>query len=308
MSDTAELQPQFDALLARLEAELEILPDKPDETPRSTLLCLWALAEGRRLALSELPSYAPGALSTDQSARLETLVSQRLEGTPLAHLTGRQDFLGEVLLASPAALVPRRETEQLARTTIDRLRSIGEASPLVIDVCTGAGNIALAMAGALPEARVFGADLSEDAVDLARENARFLDRERVEFRCGDLLAPFETGEFLGRVDMITCNPPYISSGRVEQMPGEISRHEPRLAFDGGPFGVGIIRKLFSSAPALLRPGGWLVLEVGLGQGPGLARSLAGQPAWSEVLQHADKRGEIRVIEARFEPPHGGTDS
>ena len=99
-----------------------------------------------------------------------------------------------------------------------------------------------------------GADLSPDAVGLARQNATFLGREDVEFRCGDLLEPFDQPSLHGRVDMITCNPPYISSARVDGMPLEISRHEPRLAFDGGPFGVKIIRKLIATAPQLPEAG------------------------------------------------------
>jgi release factor glutamine methyltransferase len=303
-----EASARFAALLAQLEERLEILPDKPDETPGSTLCCLWALAAGRPLAISELADYTLEPLSEAEMGRLERLIERRLAGIPLAHLTGRQHFMGEVLLASPAALVPRRETEQLARAAIARLEAEGRPTPVVIDVCTGAGNIALAIAGAMPAAQVLGADLSPEAVELARENARFLNRERVEFRCGDLLAPFETEALRGRVDMITCNPPYISSSRVEQMPGEISRHEPRLAFDGGPFGVGIIRRLFSAAPTLLRPGGWLLLEVGQGQGPGLARSLANQSGWDSITPHADAQGEIRVIEARHRPASGASDS
>ena len=297
-----EVASLFAALLEPMRASLQTLPDKPDETPASTLACLWALADGRPMALSELADYTPRALAPAARATLESLIEQRLAGTPLAHLTGRQDFMGEVLLASPAALVPRRETELLARAAITRLNAIGKANPIVIDACTGAGNVALAIAGALPQAQVWGADLSEAAVALARENVRFLDRERVQFRCGDLLAPFEEDSFLGQVDVITCNPPYISSARVEQMPEEISRHEPALAFDGGPFGVGIIRRLVSSSPALLTPGGWLLLEIGQGQGEGLARSLARQPGWDSITPHEDDSGAIRVIEARYTPP------
>jgi release factor glutamine methyltransferase len=233
--------------------------------------------------------------------RLHALIEQRLGGTPLAHLTGRQDFMGQVLLASPAALVPRRETEQLGYSAVRRLQSLPVSRPLVIDVCTGAGNIALGIACHLPQARVMAADLSPDAVSLARQNAAFLDRKDVVFRCGDLLEPFGEPDLQTAVDMITCNPPYISSARVDGMPAEISRHEPRLAFDGGPFGVKIIRKLIATAPSLLKPGGWLLMEIGLGQGAGVAKMLSTDRQYDQIHTHNDATGQIRVIEARRTP-------
>jgi release factor glutamine methyltransferase len=217
---------------------------------------------------------------------------------PLAHLTGRQDFMGQVLLASPAALVPRRETEQLGYAAVDRLQSLAVESPLVVDVCTGAGNVALGIAAHVNTARVFGADLSEEAIDLARDNARFIGREDVEFRAGDLLNPFNETPFHKAVDVLTCNPPYISSTRVETLHHEISRHEPSLAFDGGPFGVGIIRRFLKEAPDYLKPGGWLLMEIGAGQGASVAKSLAGNPRYDEVNTYSDANGEIRVVEAR----------
>lgn len=291
----------FAPLLQRLRDSLQVLPDKPDESPEVTLRCLWALAEQQTLAISQIGNFTPSALDEAGLTRLHELIEQRLNGTPLAHLTGRQDFMGQILLASPAALVPRRETEQLGFSAVRRLQATATDQPLIIDVCTGAGNIALGIACHLPKARVMGADLSPDAVRLAQQNAAFLGRDDVEFRCGDLLAPFDQPVLHGMVDMITCNPPYISSARVDGMPLEISQYEPRLAFDGGPFGVKIIRQLIATAPQLLKPGGWLLMEIGLGQGSGVARSLAADLHYDEVHTHNDAAGQIRVIEARRNP-------
>lgn len=288
-------------MLEQLRRELEPLPDKPDETAETTLNCLWALAEGRALAVGEAGDFIPSELDADATGRLEQLVAQRLEGMPLAYLTGRQDFMGQVLLASPAALVPRRETEQLGYTAVRRLQAVTGQPALLLDVCTGAGNVALGVACHVPDARVMGADLSSEAVALAGRNAAFLERPDVEFRCGDLLAPFDEPGLLGAVDVITCNPPYISTARTEEMPDEIRQHEPRLAFDGGPFGVKIIRRLIAEAPRWLRPGGWLILEVGAGQGDSVARMLERDPHYDEVHRHANADGEIRVVEARRAP-------
>jgi release factor glutamine methyltransferase len=148
----------------------------------------------------------------------------------------------------------------------------------------------------VPAARVFGADLSEQAVFLARRNAQFLGLEqRVEFRCGDLLAPFNTPEFLGKVDLMTCNPPYISSARVDQMSAEIAASEPRLAFDGGPFGVAILLRLLQDAPSVLRPGGALAFEVGLGQGAGMQKRMEKLGVYRGVRALLDQDGAIRGL-------------
>jgi release factor glutamine methyltransferase len=288
----------FAALLERVQEELQVLPDKPDETPAANLCALWALATGRALALSQLNGFVPGWLEPDAEARLLDLVERRLAGVPLAHLTGRQDFMGQVLLASPAALVPRRETEQLGYAAVDRLRTLAVDDLLVVDVCTGAGNVALGIACHVEHAQVFGADLCEHAIGLARENARFIGRHDVEFRAGDLLNPFDEARFHQAVDVLTCNPPYISSMRVETLHHEISQHEPRLAFDGGPFGVGIVRRFIKEAPHYLKPGGWLLMEIGAGQGASVAKSIAGNPRYDQVNTYSDANGEIRVVEAR----------
>jgi len=287
----------FADLRDRLAAGFAPLPDKPEETPDASLRALWHAAAGHpksvvAAAAGELPPLDESGLS-----RLHALIDRRLEGVPLAHLTGRQHFAGMEMLAGAGALVPRRETELLAQAAIALAREV--AAPLVVDVCTGCGNVALALAQHVVDARVFGADLSEDALALARQNADWLGlADRVEFRAGDLLAPFDADEFLGQVDVLTCNPPYISSGKVGQMAAEIAGHEPRLAFDGGPLGVTILMRLVQEAPRYVRSGGWLAFEVGLGQGPALVRRLKGTPAYREVREIADENGAVRAILVR----------
>lgn len=303
----------------RLVDGLSVLPDKPEETPASTLHALWHAAAGA-------PCSAAAAAARDQlpplddTARhmLDRFVLRRLAGEPLAHITGRQRFMGLEMLSGPQALIPRVETEQLATACIALLQDRQHASPArVIDVCTGSGNLAFAIAHHVPHAEVFGADLSEDAVAFAERNGQHLGlHSRVQFRVGDLLAPFETHDFLGRVDLIAsdrpciasarlnqadlivCAPPYIRSSKVEQMAGEIADHEPRLAFDGGPFGVTILMRLVEDAPKFLRAGAWLALEVGLGQGPALVKRLQRTDSYQETRALEDDNGDIRVILAR----------
>lgn len=257
-------------LLTRVVGELEILPDKPEETAETTLSALWWTACGKPLSAvaAQKQSNRP-ELSSDQEKELHQLVNDRSSGVPLAHLTGRQHFMGLELLADASVLVPRKETELLAGEALKLLQEMAdEKDTLVyIDVCTGAGNLPLALVSHVSGVRAFAADLSVDAVRLAKKNVDFFDLGKyVEVLAGDLLAPFESEEFFGKVDLITCNPPYISTGKVAEMHSEISEHEPDLAFDGGPFGIAILRKLIGEAPGYLKPGGWLAFEVGLGQG------------------------------------------
>ncbi len=286
------------ARLQRLRDDWRPIPDKPEETAENTLLALgWAAAGMPRSAIAAGASTAPPPLDEEAQRRLDVLLEARIAGVPLAHLTGRQHFLGLELLAGPEALIPRAETELLGRAAIGLAHEIGAG--LAIDACTGCGNLALALARHVEGIRVHGTDLSEEAVGLARSNAAMLGLEgRVGFRSGDLLAAFDTPEFSGSVDLIVCNPPYISSGKVAAMAPEISAHEPRLAFDGGTLGVSILTRLMHEAPRFLRVGGWLAFEVGLGQGSAMARRLRNDAAWDEVREHPDADGQVRVVLAR----------
>lgn len=272
--------------------------DKPEETPEGTLRALWFLAAGNQKTVeyaepTELPTLSEASLN-----RLEVLVEKRIAGTPLAHLTGRQHFMRIEMLAGPEALIARKETEILTLAALNELKKlVQERGPVkVIDLCTGSGNVALALAYHEPGCQVFGADISPGAIGLARRNAQHLGlTDRVEFREGDLFSPFDNEEFIGQVDMVTCNPPYIASANVERMPDEISRHEPRMAFDGGTFGVTILFRLIREAPRYLKPNSWLCFEVGLGQGKAMASRLEKSENFREVNTYQDNDGNVRVL-------------
>jgi release factor glutamine methyltransferase len=302
--EAAEL---FVACEFELASGLALLPDHPGETVTSTLAALWHAAAGRPLSV-RLAAVTPlPALDKAGASRLRELVRRRLDGVPLAHLTGRQRFMGLELHASAEALIPREETELLGRAALERLRTIirDRDEALVIDACTGSGNLALALAWHEPRAKVWGADISREAIAIARRNATQLGiARRVSFRVGDLLAPFETPEFPGRVDLLVCNPPYISSAKVDGMHAQVADHEPRLAFDGGPFGIRILQRVVNEAPRLLRAGGTLAFEVGQGQGLAVRRRLERSGRFVDVAQVLDKAGHVRVLMARLEPEAG----
>jgi release factor glutamine methyltransferase len=178
---------------------------------------------------------------------------------------GRQTFLGVELMCGPGALVPRPETEILGRAAIDRLTKMG-ASVRVIDMCCGAGNLACAIAVHVPGARVWASDLTDGCVLWTRRNVEQLSLgDRVVVAQGDLFAGLEGHDLEGSIDMVVCNPPYISTSRLEGDRAVLLEREPREAFDGGPYGLAIHQRVVTDAPRFLKAGGWLLMEFGLGQ-------------------------------------------
>lgn len=203
----------------------------------------------------------------------------------------RVTFLGLELETGPGALVPRAETELLGRTAIAKL---GGGTGF-IDVCCGTGNLACAIAAAVPAARGWALDLTDGCVALARANvARLGLGERVAVGQGDLFAAL--GGEAPIVELVVCNPPYISTSRLAER--EDLAGEPREAFDGGPYGVTIHQRVAREALARLAPGGWLVMELGVGQGKQLRSVIARAAGYDEVELIEDDTGEPRVIAAR----------
>jgi release factor glutamine methyltransferase len=294
----------FSDLLQEVEGFWTPLPDKPEETPERLLAALWSTACGAPVSADRARPATLPELDGESLGRLRQLIERKKAGVPLAHLTERQTFLGLELLSSREALIPRKETEILGRAALVKIGCMAKKRGplLVVDVCTGSGNLALAYAYYEPQARVCASDLSPEAIQLARRNVELTGLgKRVDLRVGDLLEPFENAQFVGRCDFLSCNPPYISTAKVKQMHPEISQHEPQAAFNGGAFGVSILMKLVKSAPRFLRPGGWLGFEVGHGQGAGLARQLERNPAFAAVETYSDPGGEIRAILAKSRP-------
>lgn len=291
----------FSELQGQLSASVQFLSDKPEESAESTLRALWLNAQGMKCSAVRAMNEPLRPLTSQEAGMLRTLVARRMQGEPLSHIVGRQHFMGLEMLAGPGALVPRAETQLLARIALEIAES---ASPEgrgleIVDVCTGSGNIALALAHHLIAAHVSAADLSAEAVALAEQNARHLGLSgRTAFRSGDLLEPFRVGSWRRSIDLLTCNPPYISTAKVGGMAREIMEHEPSLAFDGGPFGVSILLRLLKDAPAFLKAGGWLVFEVGLGQGAAMVKRVGASGSFDLVRPHADEAGDIRAISAR----------
>ena len=213
-------------------------------------------------------------------------------------------FMGLELLAAPGVLVPRLETELLgwtARRLLDRLASIapGDGPLSVIDMCCGSGNLACALAAGMPRARVWACDATTPCVVLAGRNVERLALEaRVTVHHGDLFAPLAGEGLAAAVDLIVCNPPYISTGRLAKDRAELLVHEPREAFDGGPFGIAIQQRVVNDARAFLRPGGWLLFEIGLGQDRQMAWLFERAGDYERPEAIGNSQGEIRVMMGR----------
>lgn len=206
----------------------------------------------------------------EPSAAAMAMAQRRAAGTPLAYVIGRVEFLGLELLTGEGVIIPRKETELLARIAKGILTSLGQRpqprEPWVVDMCCGSGNLACAIAYHHPSVRVWASDLTDGCVGMASRNAAHLGIEhRVVVRQGDLFASLEGHGLEGEVDVVVCNPPYISSGKLLRERADLLRHEPREAFDGGPYGLTIHQRVIREAMTFLRPGGWLLFEMGLGQ-------------------------------------------
>ena len=209
---------------------------------------------------------------------------------------GRVEFLGLELRVGAGALVPRKETELLARTAIEYLT---DEATLAVDVCSGTGNLACAIAHHRPRLRIYALELLRPAVDLARENVRSLGfAERVDVREGDLFAPLGGEGLEGQCDAVVCNPPYISSGRLGGERASLLEHEPREAFDGGPYGVAIQQRVVREALLFLRPGGFLAFEIGAGQAKQVQALFERTKGYDPPLSFHGDEGVPRVLLAR----------
>jgi release factor glutamine methyltransferase len=285
-----------------LEHKLSLWEDKPEETVDSTLKALWHKAAGIAKSAKNALDLPLPELSEQQLSQLYQLVEQRLNGVPLAYITGRQNFMNIELLSDNRALIPRKETEILGEKALEFCQKLLKTKPNIhiFDVCCGSGNLSLAIAHFLPQVFVFASDLSLEAVGLARENISFLNLDKQVKVCqSDLFSAFETDDYLGKVDLIVCNPPYISSSKVTKMGKEISANEPAMAFDGGMMGFKVIQKLIQEAPKFLTKGGIVIFEVGVGQGPFIIQLCEKSQLYKQVGSVSDKLGNIRVVYASY---------
>jgi release factor glutamine methyltransferase len=266
------------------------------ESPRAAAEIL--LADSLKLERIDLYLRHDQPLVQDELRRYKALIKRRLQREPVAYIVGHREFWSMTLEVSPAVLIPRPETECLVERALQRLPSCAETGPLrVLELGTGSGAVILAVASERPGHHYFASDRSLAALSVAARNARRHGlRDAVCFVCGDWVAPF--GAAVPRFDIILVNPPYIPSGEIRQLEPEIHRYEPPAALDGGSDGLRSIRTVIESAPAFLKTGGHLLIEIGDSQGEVTARIARSTGAYDEIGVDVDYSDRPRVARMR----------
>jgi release factor glutamine methyltransferase len=250
------------------------------------------------LARAELYLQRTRALTADEWRRLDGWLSRRVRGEPVQYITGRAAFRGLDLAVSPAVLIPRPETEGLVEAVLGVL-SVERARwprPRVLDLGTGSGAVALAIAAEWPEAAVTATDASEEALAVARANAEACAvADRVQLRHGDWFEPLAADE---RFEVIVSNPPYIATGESESLPADVRDFEPERALFSGTSGLEALREIVDEAPRHLVTEGLLALELAETRAPEVAAWLSGAYDWEEIRLIDDLAGRPRVLLAR----------
>jgi len=247
-----------------------------------------------------LHSNAEMELPPEKFERYFLLIEERSTGKPTQYITGHQEFWGLDFEVNPDVLIPRPETEHTVEQVLDLTRRSGwpkDARLRIVDVGTGSGCIALALASELPRAILFGADISRLALVVASRNAVRLGMpERVKFLESDLLARFLDKDFLGTFDFVVSNPPYVGKQDIEMVQREVRQFEPRIAWGNLEQGNEIYARLFPQAFEVLKPGGFAVTEIGYNMRDQVL-ALLGQE-WTEIEVMPDLAGIPRVVSAK----------
>jgi len=235
----------------------------------------------------------------DHARAALAMTERRVAGVPLAFVIGHEMFMGVDLVVAEGALAPREETELLGNAALEAIRSSDSETPRVIDMCCGSGNLACAIAHHLPTVRVWASDLTDGCISVTRRNIAHVGvSDRVVVAQGDLFKGLEGFQLEGTIDVIVCNPPYISQGKLATDRAVLLDHEPREAFDGGPYGLSIQQRVVKDALEFLRPGGILLFEIGLGQDRQVKMLFDRAKAYEDIRLVANNAGEVRVVSGR----------
>lgn len=234
-------------------------------------------------------------VSSEWEKHFMNFLKQRKQGVPIAYITGRKEFWSMPFQVSPGVLIPRPETEVLVESAITVMTGL---SPKILDIGTGSGNIAVALAHAFPKACIFASDISFSALKQAQANASALNAGNVYFFQGDLFDPVQPAEAAGLFDLVVSNPPYLSHADWASVDPGIREFEPREALVSGPAGLEILSEIIAQAKDYLRPGGHLCLEAGMGQAETAAALF--DTRWRNIHIRLDLAGIQRVITAELQ--------
>ncbi|HVP63792.1 MAG TPA: peptide chain release factor N(5)-glutamine methyltransferase [candidate division Zixibacteria bacterium] len=239
-----------------------------------------------------LYAHSERELSEAEATRYDECIARRSSGIPSQYITGHQEFWGLDLIVSPAVLIPRPETEHIIEVVLELLKQHPVERPRIVDVGTGSGAIALALAQSIPSADVLAVDLSREALDLAQANAARLQLERVRFAQSDVLTNVDLD---ASFDFVVSNPPYVALSEADKVQDVVKKFEPKMAVFAGEHGLDVIQKLIPQSRAALKPGGWIVMEIGFSMSEAVMALLS---EWNDVHAVPDLAGIPRVIVAR----------
>ncbi len=285
-----QLRKSFTSAVARLTAN-----QVPSPRLNAELLLMFTLNCDR----AYLFAHPELELSADEQTRYEFALAERTRGMPTQYITGHQEFWGMDLIVTAAVLIPRPETEHIIETVLELALAEGadgqecpHHTTRVLDVGTGSGCIALALAKEFPGAEIHASDISADALEIARANAARLQFEnRIQFHQADLFQGLD----LTDLDLVVSNPPYVGESEEDQVQLEVRKFEPRRAVFAGATGTEIIARLIPEAHAALRPGGWLIIEISGTIADAVKHLLS---RWDEVCISPDLQSIPRVARAR----------
>ena len=268
-----------------------VAADVPSPRLNAEILMTFALGRDR----SYLFAHPERELTPEEQYRYDEVTTQRAQGCPTQYITGHQEFWGLDLLVSPAVLIPRPETEHVVETVLELVQEHYREHHTrikIVDVGTGSGCIALALATELPQAEIHACDISDEALEMARVNAARLGLgSRVLMRKSDLLSVYDHGTF----DFMVSNPPYVGEAEADKVQKQVKDFEPKIAVFSGTEGMDVYRQLLPQSQSALRSGGWVVTEIGFSIEEKTKQLLRG---WDDVRTTADLQGIPRVIAAR----------
>lgn len=230
------------------------------------LLC-HATGKSQQQLIADIEHYG----SEDVCRQMERAVERILAGEPLAYVLGEWDFFGMTLLVDKHVLIPRDDTCAVTELAIKKALYL-DTTPRILDLCTGSGCIGLAIAHRVKDARITLADISKDAISVAKKNVA-AQKLSARVSCVSADALNEPAQFLGKFDLIVSNPPYITTREMTELPASVKDYEPHLALHGGQDGLDFYRSIAKNYQKALKPGGYLCFEFGMGQGDAVCRIL-----------------------------------
>jgi len=278
------------------------------ENPRLNAELL--LARSLNLSREGLYRSLHDLLQEKERETLEKMTQRRISGEPLQYILGQQEFWSIGLKVDSRVLIPRPETELLIEQSLPILSEISlKRSPFVVEIGTGSGAIAVALAREVKNLFLIATDISRDALTVAKENAQSAGvLDRIKFVTGDLFSPFDPKKGRATFDLILSNPPYIVRRKIHTLAEEVKDYEPRIALDGGEDGLAFYRRIIPEASFYLREGGWLLLEVALGQSGDVSAMIKKEGNFLEPQCIPDLSGIGRVVKARREQETRSTKS